>query len=177
LGQRMRADIVAALLHSPKIVFFDEPTIGVDVVGKETIRNFIKELNAEDKVSMIFTTHDMQDIEKTCKRLIIIDKGSKVYDGSLVGIREEFGTTRQLDVEFNRNIDIALIKKAIAENIEVTELGELDGRKKRFIFENREVKIDELMSTLLTKFSVKDINVSEPEIESLIRKIYNGEVS
>ncbi|MDE6674977.1 MAG: ATP-binding cassette domain-containing protein, partial [Acetatifactor sp.] len=73
LGQRMRADIVAALLHSPQIVFFDEPTIGVDVVGKETIRNFICELNARDRVTMLFTTHDMQDIEKTCKRLIIID--------------------------------------------------------------------------------------------------------
>ena len=77
LGQRMRADIVAALLHSPKVVFFDEPTIGVDVMGKEAIRNFIRELNDTDHVTMIFTTHDMQDIEKTCKRLIIIDKGKK----------------------------------------------------------------------------------------------------
>ncbi len=177
LGQRMRADIVAALLHSPKIVFFDEPTIGVDVVGKENIRNFIKELNAKENVSMIFTTHDMQDIEQTCKRLIIIDKGTKVYDGSLLGIRERFGTTRQLDVEFNDNIDISLIKDIIPLNVQVSQMDENDGRKKRFIFENREVKIDELMSLLLTKFSVRDINISEPEIESLIRKIYNGEVS
>ncbi|MGN1120175.1 MAG: ATP-binding cassette domain-containing protein, partial [Oscillospiraceae bacterium] len=100
LGQRMRADIVAALLHSPEIVFFDEPTIGVDVVGKETIRSFIRELNQQDNVTMIFTTHDMQDIEKTCKRLIIIDEGAKVYDGTLSGIREKYGTSRQLDVEF-----------------------------------------------------------------------------
>jgi ABC-2 type transport system ATP-binding protein len=100
LGQRMRADIVAALLHSPQIVFFDEPTIGVDVMGKETIRSFIKELNDTDGITMIFTTHDMQDIEKTCKRLIIIDEGSKVYDGSLNGIREQFSTTRQVIVEF-----------------------------------------------------------------------------
>ncbi len=176
LGQRMRADIVAALLHSPKIVFFDEPTIGVDVVGKETIRDFICKLNAEDNVSMIFTTHDMQDIEKTCKRLIIIDKGSKVYDGELLGIREKYGTTRQLDVEFSKSIEIEQISKELAGNIEIKNLDEMDGRKKRFIFENREIKIDELMSTLLTKFSIKDINVSEPEIESLIRKIYNGEV-
>ncbi len=176
LGQRMRADIVAALLHSPKIVFFDEPTIGVDVVGKETIRDFICKLNTEDNVSMIFTTHDMQDIEKTCKRLIIIDKGSKVYDGDLLGIREKYGTTRQLDVEFSKNIEIEQISKELAGNIEIKNLDEMDGRKKRFIFENREIKIDELMGTLLTKFSIKDINVSEPEIESLIRKIYNGEV-
>ena len=172
LGQRMRADIVAALLHSPQIVFFDEPTIGVDVVGKETIRNFIRELNKEDNITMIFTTHDMQDIEKVCDRLIIIDKGSKIYDGKLLGIREKYGTTRQLDVEFVENYDVAPIEK-----VTIQELDELDGRKKRFIFENREVQIDELMNTLLSGYAIRDINISEPEIESLIRKIYNGEVS
>ncbi len=169
LGQRMRADIVAALLHSPEIVFFDEPTIGVDVVGKETIRQFIRELNEKDNITMIFTTHDMQDIEKVCDRLIIIDKGAKVYDGELSGIRERFGTTRQLDVEFMGEWDI--------EPMEHVEVVPLDARKKRFVFENRDVKIDELMNELLTKYSVRDINISEPEIESLIRKIYNGEVS
>ncbi len=172
LGQRMRADIVAALLHSPKIVFFDEPTIGVDVVGKETIRNFICELNERDKVTMIFTTHDMQDIEKTCKRLVIIDKGSKVYDGSLSGIRDTYGTTRQLDVEFTADCTVAPIDK-----VEIRELDAPGGRKKRFLFENREVQIDSLMSTLLTTYHIRDLTVSEPEIEGLIRKIYNGEVS
>ena len=172
LGQRMRADIVAALLHSPKIVFFDEPTIGVDVVGKETIRNFICELNEKDKVTMMFTTHDMQDIEKTCKRLVIIDKGSKVYDGSLSGIRDVYGTTRQLDVEFAADCTVAQI-----EHVEIKELDAPGGRKKRFLFENREVQIDALMSTLLATYNIRDLTVSEPEIEGLIRKIYNGEVS
>ena len=172
LGQRMRADIVAALLHSPEIVFFDEPTIGVDVVGKETIRNFIRELNEEDEVTMIFTTHDMQDIEKTCKRLIIIDEGSKVYDGSLLGIREKYGTTRQLDVEFDSYCEVEPI-----DRVEIHKLDELDGRKKRFVFENKEVQINELMNHLLTQYNVRDINISEPEIEGIIRKIYNGEAS
>ncbi len=168
LGQRMRADIVAALLHSPKVIFFDEPTIGVDVVGKETIRNFIRELNKEDEVSMIFTTHDMQDIEKTCDRLIIIDKGLKVYDGALMGIREKYGTTRQLDVEFVQNTEIEPIKDV--------DIKRLDERKVRFTFENHAVQIDGLMNHLLSKYGIRDINVSEPEIEALIRKIYNGEV-
>ncbi len=172
LGQRMRADIVAALLHSPEIVFFDEPTIGVDVVGKETIRDFIRELNEEDKVTMIFTTHDMQDIEKTCKRLIIMDDGSKVYDGSLLGIREKYGTTRQLDVEFGSCCEVAPIR-----NVEMRKLDELDGRKKRFVFENKEVQINELMNHLLANYDIRDINISEPEIEGIIRKIYNGEAS
>ncbi|MDO4302376.1 MAG: ATP-binding cassette domain-containing protein [Bacillota bacterium] len=172
LGQRMRADIVAALLHSPKIVFFDEPTIGVDVVGKESIRNFIRELNEQDGVTMIFTTHDMQDIEKTCKRLIIIDEGNKVYDGSLFGIRKQYGTTRQLDVEFGSGCEIKPI-----DRVEIRELDILDGRKKRFVFENKEVQIGELMNHLLTNYDVRDINISEPEIEGIIRKIYNGEAS
>lgn len=171
LGQRMRADIVAALLHSPKIVFFDEPTIGVDVVGKETIRNFIRELNEEDGITMLFTTHDMQDIEKTCKRLVIIDEGTKVYDGSLLGIREKYGTTRQLDVEFAGREEIAPI-----EHVEIQELKELDGRKKRFVFKNHEVQINDLMNDLLQRYQVRDINITEPEIESIIRQIYRGEV-
>lgn len=172
LGQRMRADIVAALLHSPKIVFFDEPTIGVDVVGKETIRTFIRELNREDGVTMLFTTHDMQDIEKTCNRLIIIDKGAKVYYGSLQGIRNTYGTTRQLDVEFGSSQDIQPIL-----GVEIKDLEQEDSRKKRFIFDNKEIQINQLMNHLLTKYDVRDINVSEPEIERIIRKIYDGEAS
>lgn len=175
LGQRMRADIVAALLHSPKIVFFDEPTIGVDVVGKEKIRSFIKELNIQDKVTMIFTTHDMQDIEKTCNRLIIIDKGSKVYDGSIQGIKEQYGTTRKLQVEFNESYDI-LLPATSMKNIQIKNMEDSEGRKKQFIFDNTNVQIDELMNHLLQNYSIKDINISEPEIEEIIGKIYGGEV-
>lgn len=171
LGQRMRADIVAALLHSPEIIFFDEPTIGVDVIGKEIIRNFIRELNEEDHVTMLFTTHDMQDIEKTCQRLIIIDEGQKVYDGSLSGIREQYGTTRQLDVELNSMQNIMPI-----EHVEILNPDESDQRKKRFVFESRQVRINDLMSELLSNYDIRDIYISEPEIESIIRKIYNGEV-
>lgn len=168
LGQKMRADIVAALIHSPEIVFFDEPTIGVDVVGKETIRSFIRELNEQDNVTMIFTTHDMQDIEKTCKRLIIIDEGVKVYDGTLSGIREKYGASRQLDVEFGCSEDISPIDKV--------DIIELENNKKRFVFENKDVHINELMNHLLSNYNVRDINISEPEIESIIRRIYNKEV-
>lgn len=171
LGQRMRADIVASLLHSPKIVFFDEPTIGVDVVGKQVIRDFIKELNRKEQVTMIFTTHDMQDIEKTCERLIIIDQGSKMYDGSLQGIREKFGTTRQLDVEFNFECEIAPL-----DHVRVQPLKEEGHIKKRFIYEQGQVKINELMNYLLAHYSIRDINITEPEIDELICKIYGGEV-
>lgn len=169
LGQRMRADIAASLLHSPQIVFFDEPTIGVDVVGKQVIREFIKELNRKSGVTMIFTTHDMQDIEKTCERLIMIDKGSKMYDGSLQGIREHYGTERQLDVEFNIECDIAPLP-----HVKVQPLKEEGHIKKRFIFEQGEVAVNELMSHLLSHYSVRDINITEPGIDELICKLYGG---
>ena len=169
LGQRMRSDIVASLLHSPEIVFFDEPTIGVDIIGKETIRSFIKELNEQDKVTMIFTTHDMQDIEQTCKRIIIIDKGSLMYDGSLQEIRSKYGTSRRLIAEFNEETAVAPIKNVIIED--------LKDRKASFTFDNNIVDVNKLMHEVLEKYSVHDVTVAEPEIESIIQKIYKGEVS
>ena len=168
LGQRMRSDIVASLLHSPEIVFFDEPTIGVDIIGKETIRNFIKELNEQDKVTMIFTTHDMQDIEQTCKRIIIIDKGSLMYDGSLQDIRNKYGTSRRLIAEFNEETTVKPIKNVIIED--------LKDRKVSFTFDNNVVDVNKLMHEVLEKYSVHDVTVAEPEIESIIQKMYNGEV-
>lgn len=170
LGQRMRADIVAAMLHSPKIVFFDEPTIGVDVVGKEKIREFIKELNVQDKTTMLFTTHDMQDIEKTCNRLIIIDHGSKVYDGALAGIREKYGSARTLDLELQSDDNIMPI-----DNVIITRPDSGNHRKWKLQFEQGQVSIQSLMNYLLSAYEVKDINIAEPEIESIIRTIYSGE--
>ena len=168
LGQRMRADIVASLLHSPEIVFFDEPTIGVDIIGKETIRSFIKELNEQDKVTMIFTTHDMQDIEQTCKRIIIIDKGSLMYDGSLQEIRSRYGTSRRLIAEFNEATEVEPIKNVIIEDMK--------DRKVSFTFDNNVVDVNKLMHEVLEKYSVHDVTVAEPEIESIIQKMYMGEV-
>ena len=169
LGQRMRSDIVASLLHSPEIVFFDEPTIGVDIIGKETIRSFIKELNEQDKVTMIFTTHDMQDIEQTCKRIIIIDKGSLMYDGSLQEIRSKYGTSRRLIAEFNEDTAVEPIKNVIIEDMK--------DRKASFTFDNNVVDVNKLMHEILGKYSVHDVTVAEPEIESIIQKMYKGEVS
>ncbi|MBP5452779.1 MAG: ATP-binding cassette domain-containing protein [Treponema sp.] len=166
LGQRMRSDIVASLLHSPDIVFFDEPTIGVDVIGKETIRSFIKQLNEEDKVTMIFTTHDMQDIEQTCNRIIIIDKGSLMYDGSLHDIRSKYGTARRLIAEFNEECEVSPIENVV--------IGEMKDRKISFDFDNNTVDVNNLMHEILDNYNVHDITVAEPEIESIIQKMYSG---
>lgn len=171
LGQRMKGDIVAALLHSPKIVFFDEPTIGLDVVAKEKIREFIKYLNKNEGITMIFTTHDMQDIEKVCNRIIIIDKGEKVYDGSLNDIKNNSNKIKSIEVEFQEDILIEPVKEVIVREVEGSK-----GKKKIFSFDSSRVNINDLMTDILTKHNIKDIAIKEPEIDEIIRKIYEGEL-
>ena len=172
LGQRMKGGIVAALLHSPKIVFFDEPTIGLDVVAKENVRQFIKYLNKTEGITMIFTTHDMQDIEKVCNRLIIIDKGEKVYDGSINEIKNNYVSLRSIEVEFSNRVNIEPINDVAIKDQEGT-----NGCRKLFSFDSAKVKINELMTDILTKYDVKDISIIEPEIDDIIRDIYEGELT
>lgn len=152
LGQRMRGDIVAALLHSPEVVFFDEPTIGLDVVAKEKIRDFIKYMNKTEQTTIIFTTHDMQDIEKVCDRLIIIDSGKKVYDGSIDEIKTKYA--------YSKTVEMLLE----------------DGTKQVQTFDVRKVPMNEVMEKLFAQYHIKDIAICEPEIDAIIRDIYEGRV-
>ena len=170
LGQRMRADIAAALLHSPKIVFFDEPTIGIDVVGKEKIRSFIKTLNKTDNITMIFTTHDMQDIEKTCERLIIIDDGKKLYDGSLDAIKSNYVSSRIIEAEFEQMPEKIDIPYVTVSDVDKNRM------KKVITFDTGKTSINSLMSTLLNNYSIKDISVKESEIDAIISDIYQGKI-
>ncbi|RCX12547.1 ABC-2 type transport system ATP-binding protein [Anaerobacterium chartisolvens] len=166
LGQRMRADIAAALLHDPEIIFFDEPTIGLDVVAKEKIREFIRFINREKGVTMLFTTHDMADIEKTCNRMVIIDNGVIIYDGTTNEIKDRYGRERSLIVDFGENPgDICL------EGVTICGEGE---KKKKFTFNKSEVQVSSLISRLTQEYSVLDLTIREPEIESIIREIYEG---
>lgn len=152
LGQRMRGDIVAALLHSPEVVFFDEPTIGLDVVAKEKIRDFIKYMNKTEQTTIIFTTHDMQDIEKVCDRLIIIDSGKKVYDGSIDEIKTKYA--------YSKTVEMLLE----------------DGTKQIQTFDVRKIPMNEVMEKLFAQYHIKDIAICEPEIDAIIRDIYEGRV-
>ena len=153
LGQRMRGDIVAALLHSPEIVFFDEPTIGLDVVAKEKIREFVTYMNQTEKTTIIFTTHDMQDIEKVCERLIIIDAGKKVFDGSIDEIKLTY------------------------TNLKTVELLLEDGTKEIKSFDVNKIPMNEMMENLFSEYHIKDISICEPEIDRIIRDIYEGRVT
>ena len=166
LGQRMRADIAAALLHDPEIIFFDEPTIGLDVIAKEKVREFIRYINKEKGTTMLFTTHDMQDIEKTCQRMIIIDPCITIYDGTVEEIKEKYGTSRTLQVDFSENVE-----KIDIPGIQVIED---KGNKKRFKFSKDEIQISGLINELTQKYSIVDLTVQEPEIEGIIREIYQG---
>ncbi|MFC5468082.1 ATP-binding cassette domain-containing protein [Cohnella suwonensis] len=166
LGQKMRADIAAALLHDPEVIFFDEPTIGLDVVAKERIRQFIVQVNREKNTTMLFTTHDMDDIEMTCRRMIIIDQGAKLYDGTVEEIKRAYGRDRILEVEFAERTELAPMP-----GIELVE--EKDNRK-WLKFSKDDIPVSQLINRLSQRYSIVDLTVKEPEIESIIRQIYLG---
>lgn len=166
LGQKMRADIAAALLHDPEILFFDEPTIGLDVVAKEKIREFITFVNREKGTTMLFTTHDMDDIEKTCNRMIIIDKGTKIYDGTVEDIKRTYGNDRIMVVEFGEKADSIYIPGV--------ELIDAKDNRMWLKFHKDEIQASLILNRLTQKYSISDFTVQEPEIEGIIRDIYLG---
>ena len=143
LGQRMRADICAALLHDPKILFLDEPTIGLDVVAKERIRQFIQHINQDRGTTVILTTHDLSDVEKLCNRILIIDEGKLLYDGQLEQLRQKFGGKRQLVVDFFENYPEATIEGA--------EIVEINGARITFEFERDSIAASDLIGRLSSK--------------------------
>lgn len=164
LGQRMRADLAAALLHDPEILYLDEPTIGLDVVAKEKIREFILEMNQERQLTVILTTHDMQDIERLCERMILIDKGTVIYDGPLAQIRSRFGKQRTLVVD---------LEESPAEvSVEGAELIRREDQKLWLRFNRDEVSASNLIARVSARWSIRDLTVEEPQIEAIISRIY-----
>jgi ABC-2 type transport system ATP-binding protein len=166
LGQRMRADLAAALLHDPQILYLDEPTIGLDVVAKEKIREFIKEINRERGVTVILTTHDMQDIEKICERMILIDKGTVIYDGPVAQIKERFGKARTLVVDLEPNGFGTELAVAGAEQVKQ------EGNRFWLRFNRDEVSASQLIARVSEHYAIRDLTVEEPEIEGIISRIY-----
>ncbi|MBY9080749.1 ATP-binding cassette domain-containing protein [Paenibacillus sp. HN-1] len=166
LGQRMRGDLLAALIHNPQILFLDEPTIGLDVIAKEKIRELLVNINRERKVSIMLTTHDMVDIEKTCNRMIIIDKGQLMYDGGLKQIKDRFGKQRKLIVDFK---SIRLIPP-----INGVVVNELEGTKVLFQFHKDEISASRLIAMISEHNEISDLEIVEPEIDHIIREIYEN---
>jgi ABC-2 type transport system ATP-binding protein len=164
LGQRMRGDITAALLHDPEIVYLDEPTIGLDVVSKGRLRDFLRTLNAERGTTLLLTTHDLQDIEALCSRVIVIDHGITVYDGSLAGLHQQGGSTRTLVVD--------LVDERPPISVEGATVRRVDGPRQWLSFP-ADASAAPIVAAVVAAYDVADLSVQEPDIEDVIRELYS----
>lgn len=172
LGQRMRCDIAAALLHHPRILFLDEPTIGLDVVAKDRIREFLKEINRTLRTTILLTTHDLSDIEELCRRIVIIDHGKLLYDGSLEGLRERLGRFNQISVllqdrHHTKQLDQALV------NGNGIEFERVDDLTFRIRYNRDRISSAEIIRKIVNEVPVRDIYVEEQPIEEIIKTIYS----
>jgi ABC-2 type transport system ATP-binding protein len=165
LGQRMRADLAAALLHDPSLLFLDEPTIGLDVVAKERIRGFIRQVNRERGTTVILTTHDLGDVEKLCERVIMIDHGRLMFDGALDELRRRFGEGRVLVVDFETPPEHLALPGAELIRQEANRV---------WLRVDASVGVASVVAILFREHRVLDLAVQEPEIEEVVRRIYEG---
>jgi len=166
LGQRMKCELIAALLHSPKVLFLDEPTIGLDVVMQKKMRDFIKEYNRRKKSTIILTSHYMGDVKELCKRVIIIDKGKIVFDGELEEIVEKYADHKILSIVFSKEIDPRKLE-------EIGEVKEFDYPKAVISVKREAASV--ASAELLQHFPVADLNVEEVPIEQIIREVFTGQ--
>ncbi len=170
LGQKMRCEIAATFLHNPKIVYLDEPTIGLDVFVKEKIRKFIKEINEENKTTVILTTHDLKDIEDVCDRIILLDKGQIIYDGEKQKFKDKYGKyiTAELIVKNKKSIIKNDLKN---ENLKLIEEKE-NSIKLKFLHEK--ITILTVMDEISKYCEIEDVHMKEAELEDILKEIYKG---
>jgi viologen exporter family transport system ATP-binding protein len=164
LGQRMRGDFAAALLHGPGIVYLDEPTIGLDVVAKDAIAGFIARINAERGTTIVLTTHDLAEVERLCRRIILIDHGVVIYDGGVERIKSEYGRYRTLVLHFSESVPDPQLDGA--------EFAGAEGTTARFRFDRNQRRVDTLVRQASERYRVEDVSIEEPDLESIIRRIY-----
>lgn len=179
LGQRMRADLGAALLHNPSVLYLDEPTIGLDIVVKDNIRAAIKEINEKYHTTVVLTTHDIQDIEELCSRILIIDKGKLIYDGSLVDLKDKYGTTRKVimevqDVNRAKNIPLDSYLSVDKEDYEITV--DAENSSVTVSFDKNKLQVSDVIDQMLKHVDVKDIKVKETELGEIVMAIYNHDI-
>lgn len=167
LGQKMRAELVATLIHEPEVVYLDEPTIGLDVLVKDHIREFIKQQNEERGTTVLLTTHDLGDIEELCKRVIIIDAGKLIYDGPLSTIKARFGTYRTLTLEMAHPSN----GFKLPEGAEITQQ---DRNKLVIRFNRTRITASQLAAQMMSQIEVSDFSLAEPDLSSIVKQIYGG---
>ncbi|KAB2846374.1 MAG: ATP-binding cassette domain-containing protein [Ignavibacterium sp.] len=166
LGQKMRANLAVALLHDPEILYLDEPTIGLDVVVKSRIRHFIREVNKEKKITVMLTTHDMNDIEQICNRIIMIDKGYVLYDGSLIDFKDKYSGGYMLKVVFANEGE-----KILDQRLKILKE---EGFEKIILFNKEDISVAETITQITRNYNITDLSIKEPEIEEVVRKIYES---
>jgi ABC-2 type transport system ATP-binding protein len=177
LGQRMRGDLAAALLHDPELLYLDEPTIGLDVVAKARIRTFLRDINTQQGVTVVLTTHDMDDIEALCRRMVIVDHGRKLYDGEVAAIRERFGGERTIIAELDES-EIARLPRDDHGQPLLADLPagirqiEAEPPHIALSFTRDSMLAPELVAWLGARHRLRDVTFSEPRIEDVIRRIY-----
>jgi ABC-2 type transport system ATP-binding protein len=164
LGERMRGDFAAALLHEPPVVYLDEPTIGLDIVAKEAIREFVAAMSRDRGTTVILTTHDLADVERLCRRIVLIDEGRVIYDGPLEKLRERYGTHRVLSVEFAENYGEIAVDGA--------EVVRREAMTADLRFDRRAVSAEAIVRRVMEKYAIADIAITEPDIETIVRRIY-----
>jgi ABC-2 type transport system ATP-binding protein len=172
LGQRMRAELTAALLHAPEVLFLDEPTIGLDVVSKQAVRSFLGELKAAGDTSIVLTTHDLADIERLCPRLVVIDHGQVVHDGSLEELHNRYGSRRGVVVD----LDSPLCQQLDLPGA-VTTTSSPDGLRLTFTMANGGPTAGELVARIAAVAPIRDISITEPTIEDVVARLYRSQAS
>lgn len=175
LGQRMRADLGAALLHNPKVLYLDEPTIGLDLVVKDNIRRAIREINEKYQTTVILTTHDIGDIEELCSRIIIIDEGKKIYDGTLEELKDSYGTKRRVTLEvaeLEKLQQFSLQERfGISKEEGVLELNREDNSCS-ILFEKHKLQVPQIISAVMELTEIRDMQIKETELSDIVKEIY-----
>ncbi|MBZ5561039.1 MAG: ATP-binding cassette domain-containing protein [Acidobacteriia bacterium] len=174
LGERMRCDLAASLLHNPPLLFLDEPTIGLDVVAKDRIREFLKEINRQEKTTVLLTTHDLSDIEELSRRIIIIDKGRILFDGDLVEMKKRLAKYNQVKFFLKDRSQVAKLDTFARNGISCDRVDELTYLMR---FDREQHSTAEVIRDIVNQLQVRDIFVEEEPIEDIVKRIYlSGEV-
>ncbi len=171
LGERMRCDMVAALLHNPPLLFLDEPTIGLDLLAKENIRQFLKEVNREYGTTVLLTTHDLSDIEELCSRLMIIDHGHILFDGPLDELKRMLWRQTQIKFELKDVAQGAAIETFMLPGVDKERLDELTYR---LSFDREDFTSGDVIRHVVSKAEIRDIFIEEESIEEIVKRIYTG---
>lgn len=174
LGQRMKADIVASLLHNPKLLFLDEPTIGLDVIAKENIRKTLKDIHEKYQTTIILTTHDLADIEELCDRIMMIDQGKIIYDGSLETIKAKFGSKKIVCFTLKNDSDIDLKVFETLKQKDADLTCSIENKQLTVIFNKLKINVGDIIGPVLTQTEVLDIDISDDHLENIIKAIYKN---